>query len=152
MSRESVQPADAGGERAKRPDGEVDNRREQRKARAIAVLAANGQYRDAAEAAGVDRRTIGRWMREPSFRRRTHEARTEHTFRIYGELSAAAPTAVEVLRSLTEDESVDPGHRIRAADALIRHQAKLHQLSALKSELDELRVEVERLDGEATSS
>jgi hypothetical protein len=106
--------------------GEVADRRAARQQIAVHVLGRGGSYGDAGEEAEVDRRTIGRWMRDPEFRRRVQERREEWVAEIAGQLVAAGPDAVTVL---VQESRIAPlaSDRIRAATALLSHSQRFRR-------------------------
>lgn len=133
------------GRRVDIPD-EGTSRRAAQQDIVVAVLASNGSYAEAAEAAEVDPRTIGRWMQQAPLRRRVNDARQEHVIQLHANLALAAPHAVEVLLEVARDEYEKGGPRVSAADALLRHNAKIHELDVLQAQIDELREATEGFD------
>ncbi len=77
---------------------------------AILLLTSGSSITPAATMAGVDRRTIARWQRNESFRRRVSEARAEMFARGLGLLAAAQTKAVARLIALI-DSKKEAGRR-----------------------------------------
>ena len=93
---------------------ESSRRRAAQQQIALEALAEGASYAHAGQAAGVDRRTIGRWMTDPDFSRRVSERRNECVAQITGELVAAGPDAVLAIRRELADAD-RPADRLRAA-------------------------------------
>jgi hypothetical protein len=82
---------------------------------AVLALLAGSTLSAAAEAAGVDRRTIHRWKQDPQFVAILNEKRHELASASIQALRALAPLAVVVVRELMLDRRVSPAVRLRAA-------------------------------------
>ena len=109
-------------------------------------LAAGLTFSQAAEAAGVSRRTIAARMADGEYRRRVLHLRSELLARAAGVLASDAPAAAELLRTLRDDEDMDPTTRRLCAIAVLDHAAKLcgavelaERLADLEAELDDVR-------------
>jgi hypothetical protein len=100
------------------PDGEAARRRASQQEIAVEVLGEGASYAHAGQAAGVDRRTITRWMADSAFSRRVSERRNEWVSQVTGELVASGPDAVlAIRRELVDAER--PSDRLRAATMLL---------------------------------
>jgi hypothetical protein len=113
-------------------NNEADRRRAAQQEIAAQAIADGATYARAAELAGVVRRTITRWAKDPAFAARVSELRSEVVSRVTGELLSHGPDAVfAIRRELSEAErSAD---RLRAATLLLslahryREQTELHE-------------------------
>jgi hypothetical protein len=124
-------------------DGHVLNEAAERRGAqqriAAEVLGHGGSYREAGERAGVDARTIQRWMRDPLLRARVSEQWDAWVDEVRGQLEAAGPEAVTVLRAECRDapRSAD---RVRAATALLSYSQRFrreHEFEARLQTLEE---------------
>lgn len=91
-----------------------------RRGEAAAVLAlAGGATQDAAaEAAGVSRRTVVRWLGDPAFVARVSATRDAAFAAALGRLSEAAVRAADTLQELLADKNA--AIRLGAASAILR--------------------------------
>jgi hypothetical protein len=107
-----------------------------RQMRAIAALLTEPSISAAAEACGVGRRTLERWMREEAFR----DAYRTASRRLLGDsvcrLRAASGQALTVLTKALGDRSVTV--RVRAARIILE--------VAVRTDVDELSARVEALE------
>lgn len=85
---------------------------------ALVALAQGRPVTEAAQAAGVTRRTVERWRTDPTFEDQVTRLRADMLSDAAGRLSAASTAAVDALVALLDDES---GHvRARAATSLLQ--------------------------------
>jgi hypothetical protein len=112
-----------------------------RRDQAVLLLASGASVSHAATAAGVDRRTIARWQRHESFRRRVAEARAEMFARSVGLMAAAQAKAVARLIALIDSRNemvalsasktmVETGHRLHGESALAELKDRLDHVEA----------------------
>lgn len=104
---------------------------------AVAGLLAGLTNEAAAGAAGVSRRTLQRWLTEPGFRSALRQAETDLVARAARTMAAGAVEAVELLRSILDDEEQAPRDRIRAAQTLLARLPDF-RLAAVEQRLIEL--------------
>src|SRR5262249_15361106 len=82
---------------------------------AILALAGGASITSAAEAAGIDRSTIYRWLRhDAEFVVELNRSKRDHLDRVRGELRSLASDAVKALRELVTSEATPPAVRLRA--------------------------------------
>ena len=103
----------------------------------IAALAAGRNYADAAELAGVDRRTVCRRMQLPEFARRVSEGRREHAVMVSGHLASSSPRAVETIVACLDDD--DSRVRLAAAKLLVEMDLRARSINDIERELTEIR-------------
>ena len=118
--------------------GESTSRREAKDAIIIAALAAGRNYREAAELAGVDRRTVCRRMQVPEFARRVSEGRDEHAVVVSGGLASSTPRAVSTIVDCLDDES--PKVRLAAAKLLLEMDLKARRVNEMERDIAEIRL------------
>jgi hypothetical protein len=96
--------------------------------RAIEALLTNNTVTDAAKAAGVDRRTLQRWMAEKEFCDTLRQAESELLSGMSRQVTAYAATALKVLYGVMLAKDSSAGVRVRAAEALL---TRFHQVKEL---------------------
>lgn len=106
-------------------------------------LAAGLTFSQAAEAAGVSRRTVAARMANGEYRRHVLHLRSELLARAAGVLASDAPAAAEMLRTLRDDEEMDPTTRRLCAIAVLDHAAKLCGAVDLAERLADLEADLE---------
>ncbi|MCA9905119.1 MAG: hypothetical protein KC547_14790 [Anaerolineae bacterium] len=82
---------------------------------AIEALLTNRTKTAAAEAAGVSRRTLGRWLVDPGFVADLRTAESQAVDEIGRRLAGIAATALDTLETVMTDDEVSAGVRYRAA-------------------------------------
>lgn len=87
---------------------------------AIAALMSGSTMQAAADAAGVDRTTLWRWMRDDAtFITAHNQARADQRDAIQAELRALASDALAVVRGVLQDQEAPPALRLKAAMTVI---------------------------------
>lgn len=107
------------------------------------ALAAGLTQAQAAELAGVSRRTVFGRMANGEYRRHVLHLRSELLARAAGVLASDAPAAAEMLRTLRDDEEMDPTTRRLCAVAVLDHAAKLCGAVELAERLADLEADLE---------
>lgn len=88
--------------------------------RAITALIAGATMQAAATAAGVDRTTLWRWMREDAmFIWAYNQARADQRDAVQAELRSLATDALAVVRGMLQSDETPPALRLRAAMAVL---------------------------------
>jgi hypothetical protein len=112
-------------------------KRNQNQDLAACRLAAWGTLQEAATAAGVDERTITRWLAEDApFKARVAELRQAMVSRACGELADTMSAAVKKLRELVDSKNENVA--FRAANAVIEQTLKVTELVDLQRRVEEL--------------
>jgi len=120
-------------------DGARDEANAELQEQAIAALVEQPTVRDAAEAAGVGKTTLYRWLLTPEFKKRYLAARREAVSQGVGRLQRAMYQAVDALEGIAADPHAPAGARIAAARTIVTQ--------ALKGvEVEDLLARVERLE------
>jgi hypothetical protein len=86
---------------------------------ALSLILARKTGREAAEACGVDERTVSRWRRLPAFQEAMEERLREITAAGVGRLRAGVDDAIQVYLDCVADKSADWKDRLKAADAIL---------------------------------
>ena len=84
---------------------------------AALALARGDTFDQAAEAAGVNRRTVYRWRKNPRFAAKVRQIRDEMVSEAAGRLAATITAGINALVKLLDDEN--PAVRLRAATEII---------------------------------
>ena len=103
---------------------------------ALPVVALSPSLAQAAQAAGVGRSTLNRWMNEPAFRSEVVRVRQEAADLARQEMQGMMLRAASVINNAMDDS--DPAIRLRAARYVLTFAASLTQVHQLNSQLDEL--------------
>ena len=106
--------------------------------KALISLLAGGDLKDAARAAGVEKRTIYRWLDIPIFHdeltRRKSKAIDAASVRLAGGMVAA----IGVMRRIMDDESTPPSIQLRAAHYYLSHALRYVELHDVIERIDAL--------------
>jgi hypothetical protein len=86
---------------------------------AIAALLSQRNQEEAAQAAGVSKRTLNRWLRMPAFRAAYLDARRAAMSQANARLQQTASAAVSALLKVMVDPSTPASVRVRAADCVL---------------------------------
>ena len=100
-------------------------------------VASGLSVRDAASIAKCSASQAYRMCREPEFRQRVSEIRSESTVQAVGRLTLAANKAVDTLVSLL-DASNEPSVRMNASKAILASLAPLSEFGELRQRIDAL--------------
>jgi hypothetical protein len=96
--------------------------------RALIALLEYPTVKEAAEAAGVHKATVYRWLQEPQFQAAYREARREAVSRATARLQQISGEAVEALREIVGDRSQQGASRVGAARCILDYAAKMTEL------------------------
>jgi hypothetical protein len=108
---------------------------------ALEALVAGKKRTEAAEAAGVTRQTVHRWLLDPVFLAALHQARCEAWTEVTGELHAHALHAVGALAAVLDCDQ--PRARILAARAILDLSARAIELENLNGRAALVEAELE---------
>ncbi len=109
----------------------------------LLALACGATVEAAAKQCDLTDRTIYRRLKEPAFKSRLQELRTDMVRRAAGMLTAAANEAVRTLLLLQKD-STPPAVRLGAARAILEMGIKLREMVELEKRMDELEALVKQ--------
>jgi hypothetical protein len=105
---------------------------------AIASLLLCRTNEEAARAAGVDPRTLRRWMERPEFRQKLHEARRENFGRESAKLQQGVGAAVTILRRTMLNDNVKESLKVAVAKFVIESAQKSLEIETLEHRISEL--------------
>ena len=106
--------------------------------RAVGALLTTGEVVDAAQAAGVSRDTLYRWLKTPAFQLAVRQAEAQALDDLSRLLVRLGRTAVATLAKVMNDPTVPPASRVRAADAALSRLLQLRELATLEARLTAL--------------
>jgi hypothetical protein len=134
----TTDPLDPPGELSGDPSQltEAETRRRHQQEIVRQVLAAGGNYGDAADEADISRRTVARWMSDPTFAKSVSDARAEQVQALTGQLTSLADGAVLVLSEVLV-EGTNP-ERLRAAQMILDWGTRLRRDIELEARLLEV--------------
>ena len=114
----------------------------------VLALACGATVEAAARQSKVSDRTVYRRLKDPKFRARVREARSEMVKRAAGMLTAAAGESVRTLLSL-QKESVTPAVRLGAARAVLELGIKVREMVELEARIAALEAQAGLAEGSA---
>ena len=106
--------------------------------KALDVLLAGGDKLTAAQAGGVNPRTLRKWMRDPAFLAALTDAQDTALDAVTTDLVRAAGGAVGLLATTVDNEDAPLALRIQAARTLLDAALRWHELRAIERRLEAL--------------
>jgi phage terminase small subunit len=114
-----------------------------KKQKAIAALLTSWDTTQAAQAAGVSRETIYKWMKEEPFKQALKEGAAVAMEGLSRSLVTLGDKAVKALSDALEGDSpLQAGARVRAADIVLSRLLALRELVDLEARITELESKV----------
>jgi hypothetical protein len=111
---------------------------EPKKEAAIIALLSSRNIEEAAQAAGVDSRTIYRWLKEPAFDAEYRTAKRTAYGQALARLHQMATAAVSTIAKIMVDQGTPASVRLRAADSVLAHVEKGIELQDIEARVAEL--------------
>jgi len=108
-------------------------------AKALESLLTTGNLTTAAEAAGVSRRTLHRWLNEPAFRLALATAEAEALAAVARSMAFNADKAAAALVSILDAPEATDRDKIAAAKAFLASLPTVRLLGSIEGQLSELR-------------
>ena len=106
--------------------------------KAVEALLTTGEVAAAAQAAGVSRDTLYRWLKQPDFARAVREAEARALDDLSRLLVRLGRTAAATLAKAMAEPSAPWATRVRAADAALGRLLQLRELAQLEARVQAL--------------
>ncbi len=106
--------------------------------KAVEALLTTGEVVDAAQAAGVSRDTLYRWLKAPAFQLAVRQAEAQALDDLSRLLVRLGRTAVATLAKAMSDPTVPAASRVRAADTALSRLLQLRELATLEARITAL--------------
>jgi DNA-binding MurR/RpiR family transcriptional regulator len=105
----------------------------------IRALLEHGTIRKAATALGMSEVTVWRWMQKPGFQAAYSSARRDVMSRLGGRLLHGSSAAVSTISKVMVDPNAPAAVRVRAADCILEHAAKIFELFEFEDVAERLK-------------
>jgi len=115
-----------------------------RQRRAVESLLATGDVTEAAAAAGVVRQTVHRWLDQDAFKAALREGEAAKLEALSRSLVRLGNKAAGALEAALDDQTAQPGAKVRAADVVLARLLQLKELTDLEERLTYLEEEMQR--------
>lgn len=109
-----------------------------RKQRAISSLLEFGSVSRAADECGVSRQSLYRWLHQDEFAAALRTASGEMVEQASRRLTHLMFKAVDLLERIVDDSASSTRERSRAAELIIVHGAKLHEMADIEERISAL--------------
>ncbi len=110
-------------------------RRKREPAVAVAMVAGGSTITEAARAAGLNEKTVRRWLKQDRFRQKVSQAGVEILRQCTGRLVEYSVRAAQRLIELAEGDDVPPAVQLGACRTIIENSTKLREASELADRL-----------------
>ena len=118
---------------------------DQRHLQAVVALLQNPSVAKAADAVGLDKATLYRWIKQPAFHQALTAARAQAQAQAVANLQRGADSAATLLLSAMRDPHAPVASRVRAAEAVMQCGGKAFGHSHLERRLAKLEDSVRAL-------
>ena len=109
-----------------------------KKEAAVMALLSSRNVEEAARVAGVDPRTLYRWMKDPEFDAAYREAKRAAFSQSIARLHQMSSAAVSTLGKIMIDANAPASTRVRAADSILDHTAKAIEIEDIEARVSDL--------------
>lgn len=109
---------------------------------AIEQLVALGNISQAAEAVGVSRTTMNRWLKNETFKQALNEAETDALAELRRSLLAMREKAAGAISDVIDDDDAPAWARLRAADIAIKRLLQIGDQVSIEDRLSKLEEQV----------
>ena len=120
------------------PENVTPTRLTPKQRKAVEALLTTGEVAAAAQAAGVSRESVYRWLKQPVFLEAVREVEARALDDLSRLLIRLGRTATATLDKAMSDASVPWATRVRAADAALSRLLQLRELATLEARVAEL--------------
>jgi len=115
-----------------------------RQSKAIPLIVDSASYTEAAQRAGVSRKTLWQWLKDPQFAAELDRQRREVVSEAFGILSQSITKAVETLAKLLD--SADERTKRLTANDIIGHILRHKEVDELENRITAIEQRLERTD------
>ena len=116
-----------------------------KQAKGLEALLDGANIQDAAAAAGVNRKTLARWLQEPAYWK-LYQVNSRRGLELAARrLTGKLDTAVDMLASVMEDDEAPAGVRLRAAQHVIDSSLRLLDATDIQDRLAALEERLEHV-------
>lgn len=115
-----------------------------RQSRAIPLIIDSASYTEAAQRAGISRKTFYQWLKQPEFKAEVDRQRGEVVSEAFGVLSQSITKAVETLAKLLD--SADERTKRLTANDIIGHILRHKEVDELEGRIAAIEQRLERTD------
>ena len=129
------------------PQDRTDSSLGPKQRKAVEALLTTGDARSAAQAAGVSRDTLYRWLKQPAFLAAVREAEARALDELSRVLVRLGSTAAATLERAMAEPSAPWATRVRAADASLGRLLQLRELATLEARVAALEEAAGLADG-----
>jgi len=112
--------------------------------RAIPLIIDSASYTEAAQKAGISRKTLWQWLKDPQFAAELDRQRREVVSEAFGILSQSITKAVETLAKLLD--SADERTKRLTANDIIGHILRHKEVDELENRITAIEQRLERTD------
>lgn len=113
--------------------------------KALEALLDGANVQDAASAAGVNRKTVARWLQEPAYWK-LYQVNSRRGLELAARrLTGKLDMAVDMVASVMEDDEAPAGVRLRAAQQVIDGSLKLLEVTDIQERLAALEERLEHV-------
>lgn len=113
--------------------------------KALEALLDGANVQDAASAAGVNRKTVARWLQEPAYWK-LYQVNSRRGLELAARrLTGKLDMAVDMVASVMEDDEAPPSVRLRAAQQVIDGSLKLLEVTDFAERLAALEERLEHV-------
>lgn len=110
----------------------------QRQTKVLQALLTTTSKEAAAQAAGVNRKTVDEYLQDDEFRQEYDRQRRQLIDNACGELQRAMTEAVQTLTAIMGNEQNGPQSRIQAARSVLEYGVKLTELTDIAARVEAL--------------
>lgn len=105
---------------------------------ALIALLEYPTVKEAAQAAGIHKATLYKWLQQPAFKNVYREARREAVTRATARLQQLTGEAAEVLREVMNDPSQQGAARVGAARLVLDYAARMTETESIEERIEKL--------------
>ena len=117
--------------------------------KAIEALMTTGSLHEAADAAGIGRATLYRWLRDTDFLTAVRAAEGEALENVSRALLRVGDKAVRTLESTMDSATAAPSVKVKAADVTLARMTAIREIVSLEARLADIEARLANMPYEA---